>query len=473
MNKHSLKHLLLFISCLFFVYSCVSEEDIMQTEKTEQEKKTFAIFSQSSNIQGKSNKSAIDYANGFSILMQRYDSIHNTNISGLVNTTNIVEHKKNSLQNVIVESKEFYIENRLHSQTIFEENGDVWVMYPKIKNNSVEGLLIARYADNGTNVFFSYVKKDSKLYTVNINLFQEKYDKQIINSINKKSSGNDDLCGYGDEICYIDGPIITPDPGGGGCSNCYTTPPENGGSSGCSQFEECLYNDPSGGGGGGGGGTGGLLKTPCSVLSEKFRNEDFKKNINELNKSSVFNKKNELGFIENKNGQYNSLTPSPSTDTSDGLSMNIDSDTKGYMHSHLNDYETGDYNSDGAPILKQPIRMFSPADVNALMKIASYQVDSDYSEIYGTMVASNGIYTIKFTGTAADIKTGFDTNNWRDSYKKFMINERGSLESKFLRFLEEKMNIKGISLYKTDNKGKSTQKILGTNKKIQSSDCLN
>ena len=47
-------------------------------------------------------------------------------------------------------------------------------MYPKIKNNSVEDLLIASYTDNGTNVFFSYVKKDSKLYTVNINLFQEK-----------------------------------------------------------------------------------------------------------------------------------------------------------------------------------------------------------------------------------------------------------------------------------------------------------
>lgn len=82
------------IPCLFFVYSCVSEEDIMQTEKIEQEKKTFAIFSQSSKIQGKSNKSTIDYANGFSILMQRYDSIHHTNISGLVNTTNIIEHKK-------------------------------------------------------------------------------------------------------------------------------------------------------------------------------------------------------------------------------------------------------------------------------------------------------------------------------------------------------------------------------------------
>lgn len=237
----------MFISCFFLAYSCVSEEDILQTEKIEQEKKAFAIFSQSSNIQGKSNKSAIDYANGFSILMQRYDSIHNTNISGLVNTTNIVEHKKNSLQNVIVESKEFYIENRLHSQTIFEENGDVWVMYPKIKNNSVEDLLIVSYTDNGTNVFFRYVKKNSELYVNNIKLFQEKFDKQINRIISNKS--NSDLCGYGDDVCELDDVIIIGGGGSsGGCVGCESNPPLNPGG-GCEPFVECIAPPDNGGGG--------------------------------------------------------------------------------------------------------------------------------------------------------------------------------------------------------------------------------
>ncbi|WP_313579318.1 hypothetical protein [Chishuiella sp.] len=125
MKKHSLKYLLLFISCLFLLHSCVSEEDVLQIEKSEQAKSTFAIFSQPSTVQGKSSKFIIDYASGFSILMQRYDSIHNTNISGLVNTNNKVKHKKRSSQNVIIENKDFYIENRLRSQTIFEENGDI------------------------------------------------------------------------------------------------------------------------------------------------------------------------------------------------------------------------------------------------------------------------------------------------------------------------------------------------------------
>jgi hypothetical protein len=251
MNKHFLKYLLLFISCLFLAYSCVSEEDLLQTDKTEQTKQTFSIFSNSQNIQGKSSKSAIDYAKGFSILMQRYDSIHNTNISGLVNTNNKFEHKKKSHQNVIIENNDYYIENRLHSQTIFEENGDVWVMYPRIKNNSVDGLLIASYTDNGTNVYFSYVKKDSKLYTANINLFQEKYNKQINVSIYNRSNGG--LCGYGEEVCELDGPIITPNPGGGGFIYYPGGGDEPSPGGGCSKYQDCEYIDPDGGGGSGDG----------------------------------------------------------------------------------------------------------------------------------------------------------------------------------------------------------------------------
>lgn len=353
MNKHSLKHLLLFISCLFFVYSCVSEEDIMQTEKTEQEKKTFAIFSQSSNIQGKSNKSAIDYANGFSILMQRYDSIHNTNISGLVNTTNIVEHKKNSLQNVIVESKEFYIENRLHSQTIFEENGDIWVMYPKIKNNSVEDLLIASYTDNGTNVFFRYVKKDSELYVKNVKLFQEKFDEQINRIINNKS--NSDLCGYGDDVCELDLVIIIGGGSSSGCVGCESNPPLNPGS-GCEPFVECIYNDL---GGGGGDGTGGLLKTPCKTFDDNNNSTDdllnnnpsVKKQLDSLSTSIKTDTKEKAFIFAQHKTNYSVMGSYIKTGTEysvnfQSISTNNSYNIMGAIHTHPNSFgsfSTGDY----------------------------------------------------------------------------------------------------------------------------------
>ncbi|MGL5235430.1 MAG: hypothetical protein ACRC8Z_11915 [Empedobacter falsenii] len=265
--------------------------------------------------------------------MQRYDSIHNTNISGLVNTNNKVEHKKKSRQNVIVESKDFYIENRLHSQTIFEENGDIWVMYPRIKNNSVDGLLIASYTNNGTNVYFSYVKKNSKLYTANINLFQEKFDKQINAFVYNKSNGG--LCGYGDEVCELDGPIIVvPNPGGGG----FPYPgggdePNPGG--GCAVYEDCEYIDPDPGGGGGGETP---TKTPCEGINKMNDNYNFQNKLKGL-QNSLKNSSTEEGLQILRN-YTNSNIPdavlSPNSKTANEVSFSDYENTIGYVHSHRN-----------------------------------------------------------------------------------------------------------------------------------------
>lgn len=141
------------------------------------------------------------------------------------------------------------------------------------------------------------------------------------------------------------------------------------------------------------------------------------------------------------------------------------------MHTHLNDYETGKTNSEGDPKINQPIRMFSPADVNTLMSLAQTRTTGDYGNLYGMMVSSYGNYTIKFTGTSSDIKTGFDTPQWRNSYLAFMKNEKGTLEAKFLRFMKEKMNINGVELYKVKNDGKIQKKALNSNNKVTSTDC--
>ncbi|WP_313579316.1 hypothetical protein [Chishuiella sp.] len=118
-------------------------------------------------------------------------------------------------------------------------------MYPRIKNNTVDGLLIANYTDNGTKVFYSYVIRDSELYKVNKDIFQQQYDRYFNNFINQKSNGR--LCGLGDDVCDLDGVIINTNPGGG-CSQCSTTPPENQ-NPGCEAHAECLDNNPGGGDG--------------------------------------------------------------------------------------------------------------------------------------------------------------------------------------------------------------------------------
>lgn len=223
---------------------------------------------------------------------------------------------------------------------------------------------------------------------------------------------------------------------------------------------------------GGGSGNGNSQTTdPCAKLKEQNTNQSYNDKITELNKSAVLSKKTETGYKESKSGNFTSLTPSTSTSSSDGLKLTIDSETKGYLHTHVNDYEDGTYDENGNPRERQPIRMFSPADVNALMEMASY-ANGNYGDLYGTMVSSDGNYTIKFTGTAADIKTGFDTKQWRDDFKSYKIqNKNWSNEKLFLKFLSEKMNVKGISLYKIKSNGTVQNKTLDANNIIQSNDC--
>lgn len=87
------------------------------------------------------------------------------------------------------------------------------------------------------------------------------------------------------------------------------------------------------------------------------------------------------------------------------------------------------------------------------------------------MLSSTGNYIIKFTGAAANIKTGFDTPTWREDYKNFIDREKGSLEKKFLRFLSEKMGVTGVSLYKINRDGTVEQKTLSSDGVVTPTKC--
>ncbi|PKF76225.1 hypothetical protein [Chryseobacterium sp. PMSZPI] len=238
---------------------------------------------------------------------------------------------------------------------------------------------------------------------------------------------------------------------------------------------------PGGGGSTSPGGGGGYpypedpkpiqeTRTPCGKLKTQYANPNFKAKIEELDKSSILNQKKETGYSESKGGVFTALSQAASTDSSDGMKIIVSADTKGYIHTHQNDYENGT-DDDGNIKIRQPIRMFSPADVNTLMTMAGYVTDGNYRDLYATMISSYGNYTIIFTGVASDIKTGFDTQTWRDNYKAFVENEKGSLETKFLRFLKEKMNIQSVELYKIKSNGTIQKKTLNSNNKVESNDC--
>lgn len=269
----------------------------------------------------------------------------------------------------------------------------------------------------------------------------------------------------------------------------------------------CFYEDEDipGDGGGGGNGTGGggtppecgepegrgiagrgnlpcdegpgwepmplpieILYEPCEVLRAKNNDTAYTNRISYLKTKT--NLKVETGFGESKTGVFTSLVPTASTNNSDNLNAPIDSTTRGFSHTHLNNYEV--QINEGAfsqrTEFKTPVRMFSPADVNQLMLLAHRnRFNGDYSEYYITMVTANGTYTLKFTGAATDIMLGFGTDQWRKhfvkTFKETPKKERNSpakLEKFFLKYLKQTMQINSISLFKINDNGTVEEKKL-------------
>lgn len=458
---------------LLLLLGCRHDLEQMDKVSTSESKaQKFSIF----NFDKKTQRTPFDYAGAFAFLAQRYDSINHTNITGLVNTSNDVVYDSIKKQRFISSATEAYIEFRIHSQTVFEDNGDIWVVFPKIENNAVKELVVASLEEDETKVYYYRFDRFTDFHKENIEKFREVYAKYFhqAKSSSTGKMGVMSVCGTGVRPdCAIE-EIVLPRPSKGGSKGGSGAwyggdDGESAGGGGCGPHEMCA--PPNGEGGGSYNPIPVNNTDPCAKMKEMNSNVKYMEKINELKKSSVLNKKYETGYSEDKNGNFTQLKTSSSTSSSDGLQLPINSNIKGFIHTHINDYEDGSTDGDGNLAIRQPIRMFSPADVNALMELAILQTDGNYSDLYGTMISSEGNYTIKFTGTAADIKTGFDTKVWRDEYLLFIKNESGSLEKKFLRFLSEKMGVKGVSLYKIKDNGVIQNKTLGSNNKMQSSDC--
>lgn len=454
MKKKLSIRLLFNAAVVLSLISCRSEDLLNSSEELPPTK--FRVFT----AQG---KETINYAKGFKTLLEHYDEINN------------VQHTAKALRKALKNSSEManeYVELNIHSQDFTTKGNEKFTLFPLIKNGKVDGIIIARLKENDTQVEFLKMYTEAENYSIILKMFKEAYLKNTLpQRIAAKGNGN---CSSDGSPCDTGEVIITmPGAGGGytgGVWNGDNLPP-----GGCKSYENCL-NPEGPGGTGGGEGNGptpnGPQLSPCEKIKDQTIDPAFKEKIKELDKNSVLSQKKESGFSESKSGGFTKLQPSASTEHSDGMTIHVTSDTKGYIHTHLNDYLTGDTNDEGLPIIKEPIRMFSPADVETLMTMAGFIKDGNYSEIYGTMVSSYGNYTIKFTGTASDIKTGFGTEEWKTKYVEYR-KENGdwSFEKLFLNFLKDKMNVQGVELYKIKDNGTVQNKSLNSDNKVQSQDC--
>ena len=70
-----------------------------------------------------------------------------------------------------------YVEFKLHSKTVYEENGDIWVLFPKIKNGKVIDLVAGLLTENETEVYYITLDKTSSLFLKNVDLYQKAFNK--------------------------------------------------------------------------------------------------------------------------------------------------------------------------------------------------------------------------------------------------------------------------------------------------------
>jgi hypothetical protein len=354
----------------------------------------------------------------------------------------------------------------IRSTDQISDTGERWIVYPVISNSSVTGLVAGILNKEETTVEFRNLKPGNEYYDQLIPLFREQFQKSLISARQLNRNGK---CGFPMQPpCEIDVIIITPPNSGGGIGIGIGGGGGEGTPKPCSKYENCIHNDPGGGGGGGSNGLG--WKGPCEKLKEQ-NTPDFKANRNLL--ETNLNMKGETGFVEKHNGSFEYKDQSSTNEDSNSLSLgNPTSDMKGFMHTHVNDFTDSDGNT------RIGFKIFSPADViyfNQMVAIA-HQNGIPLENIYAVMVSGSGTYQIRFTGSAYQIKTTYANTKvqYNEMYKDYFIkNKDRSNEMNFLKFIDEQMYVKGVTLIKMNSDGTNTKKTLNFAKDdVDDTNCL-
>lgn len=244
----------------------------------------------------------------------------------------------------------------------------------------------------------------------------------------------------------------------------------------------------SGGGsansGGGSGGGGGYPYTPeikeftdnCTKVKTLSNNATFKSNITNLEGKTGL--KGETGYIQRTDGNYTYQDAAGQSSTSNTLSLPRpdlpeNKNIMGYLHTHVNDYTYT--NADGIEETRTGIKMFSPADIDYFMDMLrnAQEAGRPLSDVYAVMVTSSGNYQIRFTGNQYQLKnfTSEQIKNFTNDFPDFMAKYSGDLETGFLNFLSEKMNVKATNLYKMDSNGTNYEIKLTAEKTKMTSGC--
>lgn len=207
--------------------------------------------------------------------------------------------------------------------------------------------------------------------------------------------------------------------------------------------------------------------TPCGKIKLQRADTDFNNRITDLHGKTGLKK--ETGYSQRTNGKYTyhdngSATPNANSLTPPDLNDPSNNDVNGIMHTHVKDFTYGNPNGPGT-IDKKGIKIFSPADVAYFMQMVKNAHDAGrpLSDVYMVMVSNQGNYQIRFTGNQYQIKTfnWEQTKAHRQPFEKYMeengMTKSKDLEFNMLKYMDGKMNLKGLTLYRMNADGSNTE----------------
>ncbi|HFK5528427.1 TPA: hypothetical protein ACGZ99_002491 [Elizabethkingia anophelis] len=458
MKKHLFYPALWGILALSTLSSCRTEDGAITQKQVED--KRFAVFVPES---GKT----VNYATGFVFLMQRYDNLHKTNLSGMNNNKPIIGNLNASTNknDLIAQPSGSYVEFRIHSQTVTGKDGDKWVVFPKVEGNRVTGLILAFLSNKETNVSYKTIDSQTEWYNENIGKFQDtftnfqKYSKflNLSASINPMADGAGCKNQNGEYVdCGIEEVIITvpKDPGTPLPPVTIIVPIIDHGT--CNDFQNCTS--------GGGGGESLPTDDSCNKNKSITNNATFKENVKALEGKTSDG--SEFGYrmsLPIPNGNPNQFLTSKVG--SKQVDMSVFPNTYGIMHSHY----------DGL------YPMFSPEDLIMFDRWVNYVYNNNQvqnpgtpipqlDDIFLTVITSEGTYMLKFDPNIIPTQlpnyTQKEFDNLNTDYENALnegikvANVSGNvsydmktIEKGFLKFVTDKMNIPGLKLIRVENEG--------------------
>lgn len=406
-----------------FVALCVScrTEDMYLSSIDENISNKFVVFTK--RAEGKE----VDYAKGFKVLAYRYDSLYDQNHIGKKAFELVSNGKLTSAS---------YLEFRVHTKLVVEDNGDKWLVFPRVQSGNVVDLIYAGLTQDETYVIYRLIDKHSEFYKVYVSDFQ----KGIAYLSTKSSARNG-----GDDVTEIDTVVIPPKKGGNNVS--FIMPDFSGGISdgGCDAYSNCI---PGGMGGGGGSPKPKNNQDPCKsmkqVTSDK-KYQEYKKNLESKvydSYESGYRVGDPVAGSGQVGTQYQVLSNKPGTNAID---LKIFGTTFGIMHTH---YE-GLY------------PMFSPGDVYTFgqLLVNAQNNGIPLHKVFISLVTPAGNYQLRFDGEYfPGWSQSFDFSELNKDYisNDYLGNANGTqdkFEKGFLKFMKDKMNIDGAKLIREDYDG--------------------